>query len=225
MSTVEPSKFQISSPPFRRIELTTTVVLGNCCPKETIAKPLPASARLDANVQLVSIGLLLRLYTPPPSEAVLPANVQLVSTGLPKKPYTPPPSEAVLPANVQLIIDEVVSGMGRLGTLWGCERAGILPDMIVAGKGFSGGMFPVAALVVRPEVIDFWGNDPYKSISSYAWSNVGAVVSRVAIEETPRVAGLRGPSELDAQRHDALEHGCLGHAAVEVPCEQQGEQQ
>ncbi len=87
----------------------------------------------------------------------------------------------------KLIIDEVVSGMGRLGTVWGCEREGVCPDMLVTAKGFSGGMFPMAALVVRPEVIDFWDSDPYKTMSSYAWSNAGAVVSRVAIEETERL--------------------------------------
>ena len=87
----------------------------------------------------------------------------------------------------KLIIDEVVCGMGRLGTLWGVERTGISPDMLVTAKGFSGGMFPMAALVVRPEVIDFWGADPYVALSSYAWSNVGATVSRVAVEETLRI--------------------------------------
>ncbi len=87
----------------------------------------------------------------------------------------------------KLIIDEVVSGMGRLGTVWGCERAGIFPDMLVTGKGFSGGMYPMAALVVRPEVLDFWEGDPYRTMSSYAWSNAGAVVSRVAVEETERL--------------------------------------
>lgn len=87
----------------------------------------------------------------------------------------------------KLIIDDVVCGMGRLGTLWGTERADILPDMLIAGKGFSGGMFPMAALVVRPEIIEFWGPDPYIAMSSYAWSNVGATVTRLALEETERV--------------------------------------
>jgi acetylornithine/succinyldiaminopimelate/putrescine aminotransferase len=107
--------------------------------------------------------------------------------GDPPEGFFPAVRELCDEHGAKLIIDEVVSGMGRLGTVWGSERAGIAPDMLIAGKGFSGGMFPVAALVVRPEVIDFWGDDPYVTISSYAWSNVGAVVSRVAIEETERI--------------------------------------
>jgi 4-aminobutyrate aminotransferase-like enzyme len=45
-------------------------------------------------------------------------------------------------------------------------------------------MFPMAAVVMRPEILDFWGDNPYRNISSYAWSNVGARVARRAIEET-----------------------------------------
>jgi acetylornithine/succinyldiaminopimelate/putrescine aminotransferase len=59
--------------------------------------------------------------------------------------------------------------------------------MLVTAKGFSGGVYPMAAVVMRPEILDFWGDDPFRIISSYAWSNVGATVSRRAIEETEKV--------------------------------------
>ena len=87
----------------------------------------------------------------------------------------------------KLIVDEVVTGMGRLGHVWGVERWGVEPDMLVTAKGFSGGVYPMAAVVMRPEILDFWGDDPFRIISSYAWSNVGATVSRRAIEETEKV--------------------------------------
>ncbi len=87
----------------------------------------------------------------------------------------------------KLICDEVVTGMGRLGHLWGIQRWGVSPDMLVTAKGFSGGLFPMAAVLMRPGTLDFWGENPYRIISSYAWSNVGAVVTRTAIEETLRL--------------------------------------
>ena len=90
-------------------------------------------------------------------------------------------------AGAKLIIDEVVTGMGRLGRLWGVQRCDVSPDMLVTAKGFSGGLFPMAAVLMRPGMLDFWGENPYRIISSYAWSNVGAVVSRTAIEETLRL--------------------------------------
>lgn len=87
----------------------------------------------------------------------------------------------------KMIIDEVVTGMGRLGHVWGCDYDGIEPDFLVTGKGFSGGMYPIAAVVMRPELLEFWGDNPWRSLSSYAWSNVGSTVARVAIEETERL--------------------------------------
>ncbi|MCP5068511.1 MAG: aspartate aminotransferase family protein [bacterium] len=107
--------------------------------------------------------------------------------GEPPKGFFPAVRDLCDRHGAKLIIDEVVSGMGRLGTLWGSEREDVVPDMLVTAKGFSGGMYPMAALVVRPDVIDFWESDPYRTMSSYAWSNPGAVVSRVAIEETQRL--------------------------------------
>jgi acetylornithine/succinyldiaminopimelate/putrescine aminotransferase len=115
----------------------------------------------------------------------------------------------------KLVVDEVVTGMGRLGHLWGIDHWGVEPDMLVTAKGFSGGLYPMAAVVMRPEILDFWGDDPYRIISSYAWSNVGAVVSRTAIEETekilPRARAMgdrlgRVVDEL-AARHPALVRG------------------
>ena len=87
----------------------------------------------------------------------------------------------------KLISDEVVCGMGRLGTLWGCQYQGVEPDMLVTAKGFSGGLYPMSALVTRPECLDFFGESPFRSISSFAWSNVGARISHAALVETERL--------------------------------------
>ena len=87
----------------------------------------------------------------------------------------------------KLILDEVITGMGRLGTLWGYEAVGADPDIIATGKGFSGGAFPMAAILCKPDVMAFWGDNPYKSVSSYAWSNVGCRTTKVAIGETLRL--------------------------------------
>jgi len=52
-------------------------------------------------------------------------------------------------SGAKLIIDEVVCGMGRLGTLWGCEYWNLEPDMLVTAKGFCGGVYPMSAVVTR----------------------------------------------------------------------------
>ena len=55
---------------------------------------------------------------------------------------------------ILLILDEIQTGMGRTGTLFHCEQAGIVPDVMTLGKGLGGGV-PLAALLARREVSCF----------------------------------------------------------------------
>jgi 4-aminobutyrate aminotransferase len=48
-----------------------------------------------------------------------------------------------------LVLDEIPIGLGRTGTMFAFERYGIVPDMVVLGKGLGGGVFPLAALIAR----------------------------------------------------------------------------
>lgn len=86
-----------------------------------------------------------------------------------------------------MIVDEVVTGLGRLGTLWGSEYQDVRPDIVTTAKGLSGGVFPMGAVVMKPEIIDCWGEHAYRSFSTYAWSSVGAHVACAAIEETQKL--------------------------------------
>ena len=51
-----------------------------------------------------------------------------------------------------MILDEVMSGMGRTGTLFACEQDGVVPDMIALAKGLGAGYQPIGALMVREEL-------------------------------------------------------------------------
>lgn len=48
---------------------------------------------------------------------------------------------------VLLIFDEIPSALGRTGKMFVCEHFDVVPDMLVIGKGFGGGVFPMAALI------------------------------------------------------------------------------
>ena len=53
-----------------------------------------------------------------------------------------------------LIDDEVMTGMGRTGRWFAVEHWGISPDIMVLGKGMSGGYFPLSAMITRSEYVD-----------------------------------------------------------------------
>jgi adenosylmethionine-8-amino-7-oxononanoate aminotransferase len=55
---------------------------------------------------------------------------------------------------ILLILDEVMCGMGRTGTLHACEQDGIAPDLMAIAKGLGGGFAPIGAVLVRNTVID-----------------------------------------------------------------------
>ena len=53
---------------------------------------------------------------------------------------------------VLLILDEVMCGMGRTGTLHACEQEGISPDLMVVAKGLGGGYAPIGALMMQDDI-------------------------------------------------------------------------
>ncbi len=55
---------------------------------------------------------------------------------------------------ILLILDEVMCGMGRTGTLFAYEQEGIVPDMAVVAKGLGGGYQPIGATLVSKKIFD-----------------------------------------------------------------------
>jgi 4-aminobutyrate aminotransferase len=79
-----------------------------------------------------------------------------------------------------LILDEIPVCLGRTGTLFAYEPYGIVPDMVVLGKGLGGGVFPMAALIAR-EGLDIAGE---RALGHYTHekSPVGCAAALAALE-------------------------------------------
>ncbi|WVT76478.1 aspartate aminotransferase family protein (plasmid) [Sinorhizobium chiapasense] len=59
---------------------------------------------------------------------------------------------------VLLILDEVMCGMGRTGTLHACEQDGVSPDLMTIAKGLGGGYQPVGAVLLSDRIFDAFAN-------------------------------------------------------------------
>ena len=55
---------------------------------------------------------------------------------------------------ILLILDEVMCGMGRCGTLHACEAEGVVPDLLVVAKGLGGGYQPIGAVLAQAKVVE-----------------------------------------------------------------------
>ncbi|MFD1107005.1 adenosylmethionine--8-amino-7-oxononanoate transaminase [Sphingobium olei] len=55
---------------------------------------------------------------------------------------------------VLFIADEVMTGWGRTGTLFACEQAGVVPDIMAVAKGITGGAIPLAATLATGPIFD-----------------------------------------------------------------------
>jgi len=60
-----------------------------------------------------------------------------------------------------LIFDEIFTGFGRTGSLFACEAASVVPDIITLSKALTGGTLPLAATIARGKIFDaFWSDEP-----------------------------------------------------------------
>ena len=61
--------------------------------------------------------------------------------------------------NVMLIFDEIITGIGKTGSMFAAQTFGVTPDLICCGKGLSSGMMPIGAMLAREDMADaFWGD-------------------------------------------------------------------
>jgi len=104
--------------------------------------------------------------------------------------YFPRVRELCDAAGAVLIIDEVQAGLGRTGRLWGIEHYGVEPDIMVIGKGLSGGVYPMTATLLRRELEQVFHADPFIHISTFGGAEVGCPVALRVLELSSEPAFL-----------------------------------
>jgi acetylornithine/succinyldiaminopimelate/putrescine aminotransferase len=95
-----------------------------------------------------------------------------------------------------LILDEVQAGLGRSGKLWAFEHFGVVPDLLVLGKGLSGGLYPITATVLRSDLETVFHPDPFIHISTFGGAELGCRVARRVLEISSDPAFLSHVNEL-----------------------------
>ena len=120
---------------------------------------------------------------------------------------------------VLLIIDETRTGPGRTGRFWATEYYDIVPDMMITGKGLSGGLYPVSALQMRQDIYDRCMNEHrFAYISSLGGNEISCIVAAKVLDvasqssfmEKTRIAAehlIEGFARVCKKHHNLLSEG------------------
>ena len=84
------------------------------------------------------------------------------------------------------IADEVQTGLMRTGEMWGISKHGIEPDILVTGKGLSGGMYPITAAILGERAAQWLDQDGFAHISTFGGAELGCVAAIKTLEITRR---------------------------------------
>ena len=84
------------------------------------------------------------------------------------------------------IADEVQTGLMRTGELWAITKHGVNPDILVTGKGISGGMYPVSAVLATEAAAGWLTEDGFAHMSTFGGAELGCVAALKTLEITCR---------------------------------------
>ena len=83
---------------------------------------------------------------------------------------------------VKLILDEVQTGLGRTGRTWCFQHDRLAPDVVVCGKGLSGGLYPITATLMTEELHRTLEASPFAHISTFGGAELGCVTALAVLD-------------------------------------------
>ncbi len=113
-----------------------------------------------------------------------------------------------------LIADEMITGFGRTGRMFGCNRDDVVPDIMTLGKGVASG-FPVSALVSTDEIMAAKPFSlPSASSSSYGGNPLAAAAALITIQTILSENLVENSAKIGALLHDGLEALSTRHRSI-----------
>ncbi|MBB2163336.1 adenosylmethionine--8-amino-7-oxononanoate transaminase [Gluconacetobacter sp. 1b LMG 1731] len=110
---------------------------------------------------------------------------------------------------VLLILDEIFTGFGRTGTMFACQQADIVPDIVTLSKALSGGTVPLAATVARAHVFAaFLSDDPMHALMhgpTFMANPLACACANASLDLFEREPRLEQVAAIEEQMRDELE--------------------
>jgi adenosylmethionine-8-amino-7-oxononanoate aminotransferase len=107
-----------------------------------------------------------------------------------------------------LVLDEIATGFGRTGTMFACEQAGVVPDILCIGKALTGGALGMAATLASEEVYAaFHSDDPEDALMhgpTYMANPLACAAANASLDLFEREPRLAQVAAIEAYLKDAL---------------------
>jgi acetylornithine/succinyldiaminopimelate/putrescine aminotransferase len=84
------------------------------------------------------------------------------------------------------IADEVQTGLMRTGEMWAIAKHGIQPDILVTGKGISGGVYPISAVLLSERAGTWLREDGFGHMSTFGGAEIGCIAALKTLEISSR---------------------------------------
>jgi putrescine aminotransferase len=108
---------------------------------------------------------------------------------------------------VLLVVDSVICGFGRLGTWFGIERFGVVPDLVVFAKGVTSGYLPLGGVIAHERVAEpFWGEGAaaFRHGATYSGHPAACAAALANLDILAAEGLLDRAQELEVDLHAAL---------------------
>jgi adenosylmethionine-8-amino-7-oxononanoate aminotransferase len=117
--------------------------------------------------------------------------------------------------DVLLLADEVMCGMGRTGRWFACEHFGLVPDVLVLGKGLNAGALPLSALLARRALLDTLagGSGAFHHAQTYSHHTAACAAGLATVKIVARERLIERVALMESTLRAALDR-LRAHAAV-----------
>ena len=149
---------------------------------EKYRRPFGPSAPGFCQVSFGDLAALSEAADSDTAAVILETVPATLGVAIPPQSYLQSVRKLCLDRGILLILDEVQTGLGRTGKLWAFEHFDIVPDIVVLGKGLSGGIYPITATVLRKPLEAVFHDDPFIHVSTFGGAEIGCRIARRVLE-------------------------------------------
>jgi len=96
--------------------------------------------------------------------------------------YLPGVQEICRERGSLLILDEVQTGLGRTGRMWAYQHWELEPDLVVTAKALGGGVYPITATLMTPEVHRIFDEEPFIHVSTAGGAEPGCAAALAVLD-------------------------------------------